>query len=76
MALEYISNSEPHREKMAAKIQPSTAGKKVPSATIVSSDIKESDAPSTSIETPENPPPAKKRKTSFFVMFGVRERET
>lgn len=64
MALEYINNSKPHREKMAGKIQSKecTTEKRNPAATITSSEL-ENSTTSNSLEINESEPVTKKSKT-------------
>ena len=61
MALEYISNSRPHREKMASKIQ-NTSTK--PCTITSNAEVSESSAPIISVQEPEiqSEPAAKRTK--------------
>ena len=61
MALEYINNSEPHREKMASRIQ--KIERREPTATITSNELKESPTIETKESSVETEPPAKCSKT-------------
>lgn len=64
MALEYVSNSRPHREKMAAKIQVAGTGPSTSTEVKESPGLPELAGPSISEETSEVQPPAKRKKSN------------